>query len=1153
MSLKSDFFPMNVEAEDEEMLHRNDSLRRKLGLHSDLVNPNDVEYQRRRKYLIYGISAFAFVLLVGGLAIGLSAKDAPKEDVPPFAAFSMSPSSLCGVENREDGTAPVKCFKMHTNTPVGSFQSVSHSSTHACAISVSSVAICWGEACDSDRSSCPSHLRTATQIKYSFVAVGETTTCLIRSDDNGAECYGAMPIPSSLQTKDFSSIHVLDNTVCGLTGTSQIVCWGNDGDVFEVPILDSGVRDFSVSEEVVPLITSQRRRVIEPVYDPEATSTRVVCASSFAGGLYCTHTANANVAATRPWTEMNIGQSSVQKVSIFRGRGCALTTYGQIRCFKLGDHVSELVETPPGFNALNFTHINLMSDVACALTNNRVLHCWGQSWRLGLLRFPSLTDDVSQPSAAIDTGTAHTVNATSETEQTLLVGFTQPCPDGTRRKPDGSCEDIDECRANTLICPRWSYCVNTYASAECHCFPGFEKEEATGLCLDIDECLDGTHECNENATCVNWVGRYWCRCNRGYEGDGFECADIDECDLEIDNCHPSLADCTNTFGSFQCDCINGYEGDGVDCTDIDECATNTDSCHELANCTNTIGSYTCECVGLSDGDGFFCDPDQCALETDSCHQGRSICEDKVPGYNCSCIDGYEGDGHTCDDIDECARDLDNCHENADCTNTIGSFTCACSTHYVGDGFECDLDECSAGVDTCHAEATCTNAIPGYSCECNTGWAGTGHECEDVDECEENTYSCRPDSHCENTIGSYICPCNDFFREVGSDCIDINECDENRYICPDGSSCTNTHGFFECDCNDLQHYALPLTPEHLHRTIFLTRSTGNPVLVLILRDRDEASSIDHFRARIIWCPDTECALPTNEVYNSPDKFQEAPSAAIRQDSVIILAGRPVNSQVLRYRYCADVQCTQTGTRNIAEAGTGTQVAVDSDDNIVIVSSSSTTLRVVHCYSYECEWANREVNSTSELATQHLAMVLQLDGRPVVTFLESSGFGVFTCSDQYCSSFLSSDYSGAAGFDSSIAMRSDGRAVVAWRDQDAGELKFGLCSDVDCSHLEVTTVSEGGSSVGMILRRRDWIYTEDHATIVHLNVNHPNKHVELIECRNQACTEIEKSTLQNHGHSTSVSVYYDPISHYLFTADGPRASGDGWRLSRHCFGH
>ena len=37
--------------------------------------------------------------------------------------------------------------------------------------------------------------------------------------------------------------------------------------------------------------------------------------------------------------------------------------------------------------------------------------------------------------------------------------------------------------------------------------------------------------CDEYATCNNTWGNYTCECNDGFQGDGFECNDIDECNV----------------------------------------------------------------------------------------------------------------------------------------------------------------------------------------------------------------------------------------------------------------------------------------------------------------------------------------------------------------------------------------------------------------------------------------------------------------------------------------------------------------------------------------------------------------------------------------------------------------------------------------------
>ena len=49
-----------------------------------------------------------------------------------------------------------------------------------------------------------------------------------------------------------------------------------------------------------------------------------------------------------------------------------------------------------------------------------------------------------------------------------------------------------------------------------------------------------------------------------YYGYSPDFSDIDECQLEIDNCHMN-ATCMNTYGSFSCSCDVNFFGDGIIC------------------------------------------------------------------------------------------------------------------------------------------------------------------------------------------------------------------------------------------------------------------------------------------------------------------------------------------------------------------------------------------------------------------------------------------------------------------------------------------------------------------------------------------------------------------------------------------------------------
>lgn len=78
---------------------------------------------------------------------------------------------------------------------------------------------------------------------------------------------------------------------------------------------------------------------------------------------------------------------------------------------------------------------------------------------------------------------------------------------------------------------------------------------------DINECLANSTICPLNANCNNTIGSFVCTCKVGFGGEN--CTDIDECTLGTYNC--SWADCVNTVGSYNCICRTGYTGDGVVC------------------------------------------------------------------------------------------------------------------------------------------------------------------------------------------------------------------------------------------------------------------------------------------------------------------------------------------------------------------------------------------------------------------------------------------------------------------------------------------------------------------------------------------------------------------------------------------------------------
>merc|ERR1712048_588271 len=154
---------------------------------------------------------------------------------------------------------------------------------------------------------------------------------------------------------------------------------------------------------------------------------------------------------------------------------------------------------------------------------------------------------------------------------------------------------------------------------------------------------------NENAECTNSVGSYSCKCNAGYDGNGKDCADINEC--EGSNTCIDTQNCVNTVGSYECNCKAEFvENEDEATKESKPCLTLCEkfelngACGTNSACVVTDGVAACKCDdGFEENSEYAADRNNGPINgkcsrIDPCNPGAAT---GLTKYDCSAIDHTE--------------------------------------------------------------------------------------------------------------------------------------------------------------------------------------------------------------------------------------------------------------------------------------------------------------------------------------------------------------------------------------------------------------------------------------------------------------------------------------------------------------------------------
>ena len=207
----------------------------------------------------------------------------------------------------------------------------------------------------------------------------------------------------------------------------------------------------------------------------------------------------------------------------------------------------------------------------------------------------SCTDDGCKASG----GCFHSNNSASCTDGSVCSGGDTCSGGACKAGPSIGCDDGNVCTDNS--CDAVKGCQFANNTASCN-----DGSGCTGGDICSGGKCAGATSCSSDAVCTPGAQSVSCKCKAGYSGDGFTCADIDECKTNNGGCG-SNGTCTNTAGSFTCGCSSGYGN--CDASLANGCevtlASNTSHCGQCGNaCGAGKACINSQCVsqgGCADG------------------------------------------------------------------------------------------------------------------------------------------------------------------------------------------------------------------------------------------------------------------------------------------------------------------------------------------------------------------------------------------------------------------------------------------------------------------------------------------------------------------------------------------------------------------------
>lgn len=274
---------------------------------------------------------------------------------------------------------------------INKFKMISTGQSHTCGIDITGSLFCWGNGAKGRLGNGSSVVQeNLVQIdigtKYSQISAGIDHSCGITSLGVlkcwGSNAKGKLGNGSLIDSPDpividpgisYSQVSAGKNHTCGITVSGRLKCWGQND--------NSELGTESTGDKSTPSIVDQGT-----LYSQVSSGSNHSCGITIGGLLRCWGL-NGVVSSSRTPMEVETGKKYLT-VQVGKNFTCAIDEFNKISCLGMntvGQLGNSTKQDSNNFVAVdidnNYLHLSIAREgtSACAITDEGVLNCWGQS------------------------------------------------------------------------------------------------------------------------------------------------------------------------------------------------------------------------------------------------------------------------------------------------------------------------------------------------------------------------------------------------------------------------------------------------------------------------------------------------------------------------------------------------------------------------------------------------------------------------------------------------------------------------------------------------------------------------------------------------------------------------------------------------------